>query len=132
MNGSHSVSQLVPQNDRFFCPIRVWTSNKRGRGSPRFIPWRRCARQRGGSLTLLNWTVEPKQKAQLGSAGQHLAIQPRPSTTPNTTSPYWLISLTRSWAKLRERRDICSRPIPIWAVRYEPVGRSGVPNGLRL
>ena len=93
--------------------------------------WRRYARRRVGSLTLLNLTVEPKQKVLLGSAGRPRMIRLRRSITPNTTSPYWLVSSTPTRANPREQHGICSRRIPIWAVRYEPVGRSGVRNGLR-
>ena len=58
--------------------------------------WRPYARRRVGSLTLPNLTVEPKQKALLGSAGRPQTIRLRRSITPNTISPYWLVSSTPS------------------------------------
>ena len=127
----HSVSQSVLLSDASIYPIPVWTFSRDVRGFPHFMLWRPYAQQRVGSLTLLNLTVEPKQKALLGSAGRPRTIRLRRSITPNTTSPYWIVSSTPIRPNPRERHGICSRRIPIWAARCEPVGRNGVRNGPR-
>ena len=124
------VSRLAPLSDASIFPIRGWTSSRDGRESPHFTPWKRYARRRASSLTLLNLNVEPKPKALVGSAGRPRRIRLRRSITLNTTSRYWGVSSPPTQVNPREQHDISSRQIRIWAARCKPAGRNGVRNGL--